>query len=217
MKKLVLILLICGSSAFATTVAFSTSAVFSGPDASGGVLKNGTATVSFAGITTPPAPNAPSAPTNWNIGNFITSAGSGTFTNDSVALTITQTLPAHGTGTTSSTIHGTVTSSSNNIDISFSPTTLTIAGVNYTFQQTYYLVPSNSNGGATSLEVFISLATPVPESATLGLFGGSLLGLALLARRRGANKAPLNSQPSASLTGSEPPTMPAADQEKYRN
>lgn len=181
MKKLALAFLLCGASAFAASVTYSTSAVLSGPDASGGGLANGGATLVYEAVPS----TTVSSPTNINIGSMNASGGSGTFSGDSIALTITQTDPTPGGNeTSSSTIMGTITSTSNGIDLTFAPTTFTIASnpsVMYILQTDYFLVAPNTNGGVTTLQAFVTTA---PEPASLGLLGGSLLGLGLMIRRR---------------------------------
>ncbi len=181
MKKFLAALLLCSASAFATPLTYSTHGVFSGPDLSGGNLVNGGATISFTDNPT----TSVTAPTNINIGTVNVVGGIGTFSGDTFMLTITQTVPTPGgSNTSSTTVAGSVTSTSNGIDLTFSPTSFSIASnpaVQYILQSNYFLVAPNTNNGQTTLQAF---ATATPEPASLGLMGASLLGLGLLVRRR---------------------------------
>ena len=194
MKKLALALVFCSASAFSTTLTYSTSGVFSGPDLGSAAppcpvgytncLVNGTANLVFMpALSTSVTPS-----TNINLGIMNLSGGSGSFIGDTFTLTITQTAPTPGgTSTSSTTVTGTVTSTSSGIDLNFSPTHFSIASnpaVTYTLQSDYFIVAPNTNSGETTLQAFASVA---PEPASLGLMGASLLGLGLLVRRR-ANK-----------------------------
>lgn len=178
MKKisaLVLGLMFAGVT-FASPVTYSTSAVFSGPDLSGGNLVNGGATIKFTGVPLTPV----DAPTNINIGSITATGGTGTFVGDSILLTITQTVPSAGSGNSSSTVAGTITSTSNGVDLHFVPTSFNIGQVTYLLQADYFLVAPNTNNGVTTLQANVT----VPEPASLGFIGASLMGLGLAYRRR---------------------------------
>ncbi len=185
MKKLAISILFCSASAFATSVTYSTSAQFFGPDVVGGAvsgnsLANAGATVTFTGVPS----STVDAPTNISLGT-IQVLGAGTFTGDSIDLTISQSDPGPaGVVITSSTIDGTITSISNGIDISFAPGTLSVASnptITYVLESSYFLVAPDTNTGVTSIQAAVTAA---PEPASLGLLGGSLLALGLVARRK---------------------------------
>jgi len=189
MKKLALALLICSASAFATSVTYSTAAVFSGPDLGSATppcpagftncLVNGTANIVFQ----PQASTTVDSPTNIALGQINASGGLGAFVGDTIVLTITQTVPGPtGSSATSSTVTGTITSTSDSIDLTFAPTHFTINNVPYVLQTDYFLVAPNTFGGVTSLQGNVGVGAPEPMS--LGLMGVSLLGLGVLVRRR---------------------------------
>jgi hypothetical protein len=180
MKKQLITLLFCGVSAFATPVTYSTSATLSGPDLSGSSLANGGATITF----TDQASTGVNAPTNISLGFFTVSGGTGTFSGDSILLTITQTVPSSGSASSSSTISGAVTSTSNGIDVTFSPTTVHIGSATYNLLANYFLVAPNTNGGVTSVEANVAVPTTAPEPASLALIGSSLIGIGAVLRRR---------------------------------
>jgi len=180
MKKLALALLFCGVSAFASSVTYSTSGAFSGTDASGAGLSNGSATITY----TPQSSITVSTPTGINIGSLVVAGGSGTFSNDNFTLTVWQTSPSSGSQNTSTTISGSVSGNSNNIVVTFAPSSFSIGQITYTLQNsTYFLVAPNTNSntpGVTSLQANVV----APEPASLGLIGASLMGLGMAFRRR---------------------------------
>ena len=181
MKKLALSLMFCASAAFATTVTYTTAGVFTNSGTNTSTA--GGATLTFAGITTP---DSADAPTFSSLGTITVSGTSPGIFSDTFTLTITQTVPSSGTGSSSSSVSGLITGSSSGINLVFVPADVIIGSgataVDYRFLNgSYGLAPPNSNGGVTSLQVQI---LALPEPATLGLMGMSLLGLGVLVRRR---------------------------------
>lgn len=178
MKKLALSLLLFGASAFATPVAYTTTGVFASDSTN--TITNGDATITFAGTS-----GSVSAPTFSSLGTFtVTGTVGGTFS-DTFTLTISQTIPAAGNGTSTSKVNGTISGNSSGILLSFVPPAVVIGSgaqqVTYTFSpETYGLNNPAVNSGKTTIEAYITAA---PEPASLGLFGGSLLGIALIVRR----------------------------------
>ena len=184
MKKLALALLFCGASAFAATVNYTTQIYFNGSTAITS-LTNGTATITVQDI----AAGSVTSPTGLSLGNIISNATTttgGTFVGDTVDILVTQTSPSNGNQLLTSLLAGTITSTSNGIGLSFTPTTFTLGTApnqaSYTLSSaTYTLVAPNTNGGITSIQATVSTA---PEPTSLALLGGSLLGFGLFARRR---------------------------------
>ncbi len=182
MKKLALAFLLCGVSAFATSVTYTTTGVFTSSGTSTSTVPG--ATIGFTGTTQTVGPLFPTAA---NFGSFLvtTSGILSTFTDD-FTLTIHQMVPAPGgSAVTSTTVSGEVEGSSSQVSLIFIPANVSVAGnpsVAYEFLNGSYGLPANQ---PTTLQMNVVLT---PEPTTLGLLGGSLLTLGYLIRRRTAKK-----------------------------
>jgi hypothetical protein len=174
--------------ALAEPVTYSTTGGFS---ASGGASSatfggaGNTLTLSFAGVASTTVTADPT--TNGSAGTITASiTGTGGTATGTFTLTIDQTDPSVGSGGLSGALSGTITSNSSSGTLSFTSTALTLGDITYTLQQPpggYDLVPPNTNGGMTSIQLQIN-ATAVPEPAFFGLTGLGFFGLAGIAYRR---------------------------------
>jgi hypothetical protein len=185
MKKTAVALLFCGASAFATTITFSTTATFSGPDAdnAGTTLTSGGSTIKFAGMTG----ETVDAPSGIDIGAIdLTSTGSGDFqAGDMITLEFDQTSPSVGIATTESPLTGTVQTTSSGLVLDFTNQTLMIGEATYILDASYPLLAPNVDAGAGLGKTALFAEVTAPEPASVGLLGASMFGLGLLFRRRG--------------------------------
>jgi hypothetical protein len=139
--------------------------------------------------------NALLAPTNASFGDIVLSTGEGGFTGSASSdftLNIFQTGPTAGSGQLLGQVEGTFAMlNSTDFLLTFSDPSTTIAGVQYSLQPFYFIVPptSGSGGGAapgvTTVQGQITplQTAPIPEPTTMMLLGTGLLA-AFRARRR---------------------------------
>jgi hypothetical protein len=111
----------------------------------------------------------------------VASAGSGTFAATPFDLFIVQSLPGFGAGQLTAAINGTITPLSSGASVSFSTTSVVLAGVQYTLLNNPLFLPAPSTSQTVSIEAFVQY---VPEPSTMLLFGAALVGLATRARRK---------------------------------
>ena len=178
----------------ATLVQFSTTGDFGGSGNTITFTNGGTATLTFNGTT-----NSLLAPTNASFGDVLLSTSEGGFSGSASSpftLNIFQTGPTPGTGALLGQVNGTFAAlTSTDFVLTFSTPSTTIAGIEYTLQPRYLIVPptSGSGGGAapgvTSLQGTITplQTAPIPEPTTMMLLGTGLLA-AFRARRKAANQ-----------------------------
>jgi hypothetical protein len=180
MKKLFLTFLLSGAAAFAFPVSYSTEGVFSstGTDS----VSNGDATIKFIGDVTANV----NTPTFSSLGTFLVTGDVGGNFTDHFTLTVSQTVPSAGGGTSVTTINGTITGNSSTILLTFVPSSFAIGAVNYEFSpDSYGLNNPEDNLGKTTIGAFLtSPQASTPEPGFLGLVGVSLLGLGMMVRRQ---------------------------------
>jgi hypothetical protein len=174
----------------ATLVQFNTTGVFGNGLNTITFTDGGFATLTFNGTS-----NALLAPTNASFGDIVLSTGEGGFTGSASSdftLNIFQTGPTAGSGQLLGQVEGTFAMlNSTDFLLTFSDPSTTIAGVQYSLQPFYFIVPptSGSGGGAapgvTTVQGQITplQTAPIPEPTTMMLLGTGLLA-AFRARRR---------------------------------
>jgi hypothetical protein len=199
---LVALILAVSVSASATTITYSTSGTLTCAGCSGNGTNSVTegsvpnfATITYVGLTNQSVcgsvvGNNPCT-TNASFGDFFAAAGGtgNTFTNGSFTLTLTQTAPAPTGGspaTFSGTFSGTITTTTSGVQVNFDGAnqsrtiTAVLGNTTYTLPSFFLLVPPTTNGGDTTVQgqVVYTPASTVPEPATAGLLGVTLLGFA---------------------------------------